>query len=96
MASAYKPVLNWSDPVKVKEAIEAAREDESLWEKLDAAIAEVDIPASRPPGSFTSAEFREKRGLSEDCAARKILKLLRAGKIVKKGAGNKTYYELVK
>lgn len=78
----------------VKEALDTI--PESMWDKIDVAVENT---KSRPPDTFTVAEFGKHRGLGKDASRLLIAKLLKQNivKIAVKGIGSHpTYYQLVK
>ena len=67
---------------------------DDLWQQIDVALAVV--APSRPPNSFTRAEFQERKGLTESTAKRYLRTLCKAGKVKAVGVYNNRYYVLVK
>lgn len=82
--------VHWSEPVKVKEALDTI--PESMWDEIDAAAD----AAIRPANSFTRAELQQRKGLTRHQAESVLASLITKGVITKHGSGNKVWYQVVR
>jgi hypothetical protein len=70
---------------------------EDLWDRLAEAEAQVlqRREPQRPPGSFTTAEYAKRQGISVRWARERLGALRDAGKIELRGTGNAKYWVLI-
>jgi hypothetical protein len=67
---------------------------DDLWEKLARAEEELRKGPSRPPVTFTSAEYAAKMGISHQDACKRLSRLRAVGKVRLHGASAHSYWSL--